>query len=343
MEVSELFPFSISTRAGQGEEIQLAAGEPFSSFWREYGEWFRYDAYLDQPIGTPLLAITGTKLCVGCVATMGKGLVLFLPQLNYDEDEDEGANDSEDEQDEGFFNALIDLVEALKGDVGEFALPEWSGDYLLPTEKDMLGELDKLDAEASRLLNLVDERKRDLLILQQRKILFTGTGEALRLMAGQAFAALGFQVSDGAPGRTDLVLSSKEGVAVAEVKGLGKSAREKDAAQLEKWVSEYQLEHDVTPKGVLVVNAFSSKALSERVEASYPDQMLPYSVARGHCLMTGLQLLMAWLECEKDGRRRAGIRKSILACAGRYDRYADWTGFSAHQAESRLVEVEDTV
>jgi hypothetical protein len=335
MDVFSLFPFAYSAKAGQGEEIDLKAGEPFSTFWREYREWFRYEAYLEKPIGTPLLAIADTGLCVGCVAGMGKGLMLLLPQLVFadDWDEEESATD-EVRQGDPFFDALIQLVGSLKGDLGEFSLPDWASNYLLPSEGESLDRVDELEAEASKLLTRADEQKKRLLLLQQGKILFTGTGEALRLVAQQAFQALGFEVSEGAPGRTDLVLSSKEGVAVAEVKGLGKSAREKDAAQLEKWVSEYQIANEAVPKGVLLVNAYSSKPLSERPDVSFPDQMLPYSTARGHCLMTGWQLLCAWLEAGVDGRRKAGIRKSILNCVGRYDRYEDWDKYVSAKAKS---------
>lgn len=338
MDVFKLFPFAYSTKAGQGSEIDLKAGEPFSTFWREYRESFRYSAYLEKPIGTPLLVIADTELCVGCATSVGKGLVLLLPQLafagEWDEEDDEEFEAEDAEQEIGFFDALIQLVGSLRGDLGEFALPDWASDYLLPSEGDSLGKINELEAEASALLTRADKEKKRVLVLQQRKLLFTGTGEALRLVAQQAFQTLGFDVSEGAPGRTDLVLSSKEGVAVVEVKGLAKSAREKDAAQLEKWVSEYQIANEVSPKGVLLVNTYSSRPLSERTEVSFPDQMLPYSVARGHCLMTGWQLLCAWLDGEVDGRRKAGTRKSILSCVGRYDRYDDWAKYLTAKAES---------
>lgn len=344
MSVFELFPFAFDAIAGQGTEIDLKAGEPFSSFWREYQEWFRYEAYLEEPIGTSFLTIAGTELCVACAASKGNGLVVFLPQFDDTEESDEDEADDPEaeaaEQEKRFVDALIQLVASLKGDLGEFALPDWSGDYRLPRETESLDKIEALESEASKLLSKADDERKRAMLMQQRKILFTGTGESLRLIAHQAFEALGFGASEGAPGRTDVVLTSAEGAAVAEVKGLGKSAREKDAAQLEKWASEYRIQHGAAAKGILVVNTFCSKPLSERPDASFPDQMLPYSKDRGHCLMTGWQLLCAWLDAEADGRRKASIRKSILHCVGTYDRYDDWTKYLSIKDASSPADTE---
>lgn len=46
--------------------------------------------------------------------------------------------------------------------------------------------------------------------LDERKILFTGSGAALEHVADQALAAPGFAVESGAPGRTDRVLMRKD-------------------------------------------------------------------------------------------------------------------------------------
>lgn len=130
--------------------------------------------------------------------------------------------------------------------------------------------------------------------LDERKILFTGSGAALEHVDEKALTALGFEVESGAPGRTDRVLTFGGTPAVIEIKGKAKSAAEKDAAQLEKWVAGHHVEHEVQPKGILLVNAWRDLTLADRESRpTFPEQMLEYSTGRGHCLITGLQLLCA--------------------------------------------------
>lgn len=118
-----------------------------------------------------------------------------------------------------------------------------------------------------------------------------------------AFQKLGCTVEEGKPGRADRIIRWKKHVAVIEVKGLAKSAREKDSAQLEKWVSEHAIDTGEQPKGLLIVNAWRNTALDEREEPPFPPQMLPYSEQREHCLLTTAQLLAALLTATSKEKR----------------------------------------
>ena len=54
------------------------------------------------------------------------------------------------------------------------------------------------------------------------------------------------------PDRDDLILQYNDRIAVVEIKGvLRKSAAERHAAQLEKWVSSYFSDKGIRPKGIL--------------------------------------------------------------------------------------------
>jgi hypothetical protein len=183
----------------------------------------------------------------------------------------------------------------------------------------------------------LDAAERAFALVQQRKTLFTGTGPALEMLVENALAKLGFAVDEGRPGRSDRIALRGDRVAVLEIKGLVKSAGEKDAAQLEKWVSEYLLEHGKAPKGILVVNGWRTVPLRERTEPVFPEQMLPFSKARDHCLMTGLQLLGAWLDVEENPDKADEIAESILSCIGLYGKYADWTKFVCSKQETVVV------
>ena len=77
-------------------------------------------------------------------------------------------------------------------------------------------------------------------------------------------------------GRSDKIAKYGEVAIVAEIKGVTKSAAEKHAAQLEKWVAQYFEENEVSPKGMLIVNGFCDMPLNERLEDVFPQQMLKY-------------------------------------------------------------------
>ena len=145
---------------------------------------------------------------------------------------------------------------------------------------------------------------------------------------------MGVNVTEGEANRTDRLATYGDTRIVVEVKGSTKSAAERDAAQLEKWVSEYHVEHGVQPKGILVVNAWSNQKLPDRREPAFPPQMVPFAESRGHALVSGIQLLGAWLDVEADPDKHEEIVESLLACVGPWKRYTDWHEFlSTQQAE----------
>lgn len=322
MEIHTAFPFVVSTTSARGQRMRIVAGDPFATFWRSQKDRLFYEAYMNDPVGTLAAVIEGTEFAIASIATVDKGTVLILPQPAFSRQVRTGK-----QQDTAFLSALIELVESVRSQTGDFALPAWTENVRLPGEEEATEKLNRERARLAKLLAAVDKRKQAIGLLRERKLLFTGSGPALERLAEQAFKALGFAVEQGRPGRTDRLLRRDGRVAVAELKGKGKSAAEADAAQLEKWVSEYQLEHSEQPKAILVVNAWKNKVLSERTENAFPDQMLPYCEGRGHCLLTGLQLLGAWIEVQRKPEKAEEIALSMLECVGRYPDYVDWRDY----------------
>jgi hypothetical protein len=343
-----------------GEKMRLLAGDPFATFWRETKDvdWW-YAAYMTTSI-EPGVCIDGTDFAVATVGQVGKGKVVLLPQPGFspyapvwaddeDEDEDEDADEVEDadehedeHEDEEraaaeerraalekrFLDALFELIEALRTSSGDYHLPEWTERYLVPQEDAAKAELMKAEERLAKLAVQIDKKKALLAKINEKKLLFAGSGKAFESLAEQAFRALGCEVEHGRPGRTDRIIRNGDVVAVTEMKGKGKSASEADAAQLEKWVTEHRLEHEQdAPKGILIVNAWRNKPLEARTEDAFPPQMLPYAEKRDHCLMTGLQLLGAWLDAEAHPESKDEIAASIFDCVGVYDRYLSWADF----------------
>jgi hypothetical protein len=356
--ISLLLPFTMKSTAAKGSRIRVVAGDPFASFWRECKELFAYQAYLDEPFGTTLAVVEGTEHAVAAFAKVKNGRVLLLPQLlvpepieRWWEDESFDAADSEEkkeaeealreeeaaaESERLFVDQLFELISGLTTTTGDFAIPAWAETLLLPGESDQRAAIETGRREVAKLLEEVEKSESRIAKLRHRKLLFAGTGEPFEQLVGQAFEALGCSVEEGAPGRTDRIITRGEHVLVTELKGKGKSAVEANAAQLEKWVSDYLMEHGKKPKPVLIVNAWRGKPLDKRTEDAFPHQMLKYATDRGHCLMTGLQLLGAWLDVEEHPDRADEVFESIVACVGLYDRYADWSEFIRAEAEQSV-------
>ena len=356
MSLAHAFPFKLSLVEAAGTSMRLVAGDPFASFWREYKEWFAYSSYQSDTVGEAGVVIDGTTHAVASIARVGKGTVILLPRVeldeapghyDYDEDEESGEQAKSHREwlerraaaESEFLDDLFELVRAVRISTGDFSMPEWADGLRLAGEDDAEERLAKAQERVRALLEKADAEKVKLEQLRRRKILFTGTGTPFETLVEEAFTALGCDVEEGRPGRTDRIIRHGKDVMVAEGKGKGKSAAEADAAQLEKWVSEHQLEHGVTPKGVLVINAWRGKGLDERPKA-FPDQMRPYSEKRDHCLITGLQLLGAWLDAEANPKRKREIFESIRDCVGVYPHYTDWREFLGVVEELPSAEAE---
>jgi hypothetical protein len=326
---------SPSVTAARGRAFELASDRAFSKFWEWAEEVSTYECYFTDPRGIPLLRIAGTDKVVAIAAHAGGGVILLLPRLDdefaYEDAERESLSEVsslENPAHKDFLNLLwIACRQFMDGRGGrETSLPGWTDEILIPGEKEALEKRTRAESRMRTAERAIQQQEDRLARLRERKILISGTGPSLEHAVDEAFRALGFDVEPGPPGRTDRILRRKRRTAVVEIKGKSKSASEKDAAQLEKWRSDFHATHGFVPKGVLVVNAWKGKPLDEREELeAFPNQMLAFAgEQRGQCLLTGTQLLGLWLAAEKNPRQREELARSIMSCEGIYPDYGDW-------------------
>lgn len=325
------FSLSLSLVGAAGRQMESRRAEPFATFWRAYGREFEYRAYVEDAPGLEQVVIRRSDRVVAATVRAEKGLVLLLPDLVVDDDEATQQN-----REVAVTQGILDLIRALREGSGRFVLPSWAGRYKLPLEDFVSEAVRKSEKSVERALARQAKARADLTELSQRKLLFAGSGAELESQVHRALEGIGFDVEGSERGRADLIARSDAAVLVIEVKGLTKSATEANAAQLEKWASAYYEEHGTQPKSVLVVNAYSQTELDKRTAADFPHQMLAYAEARGHCLITGLQLLGAWIAVERDPRRAEQVRRSIVECVGVYQ------GFES-ASEAGLTFAADTV
>jgi hypothetical protein len=81
------------------------------------------------------------------------------------------------------------------------------------------------------------------------------------------------------------------------------------------------------------VNTWRSTPLDQRTGADFPDQMLPYCKARGHCLVTGLQLFVIRSEVASDPGTAKKWREKLLNTKGKMTGVKRWTSVLRQETE----------
>lgn len=305
-------------------------GGPFKDFIESNKKTMRYNSYFSKSMGSPYLFIKGTEKVVGTCFDSLNGKIVFIP--NVLDAEVEVSDDERMQAEEVFIESIVKLDSALKSKVESEILPEWSNNYLLPDEHEEKGKLMELQKQIELLESRIIDQRQAIKDIEEYKILFTGTGTPLEQIIKKIFIELGFEATEGLPGRDDLILKYMDKVAVVEVKGVTKSAAEKHAAQLEKWVSGYIEKYGVSPKGMLIVNSFCNLPLTERVEETFPHQMLSYSEKREHVLLNTLQLLGAFIDIRKKPEIKESVIEDLFSTNGTYNSYNNWFEFLDHTA-----------
>ncbi len=257
--------------------------------------------------------INGTKKVVSFSAQYKNSSITFLPKISSDVVNDGTLSKK-------FCDRLIEfdqkkVVQFASGK--EFIIPEWCKSYRLGEEEKEEERLLGLKAELEKAERKYHEQVKILKCYEQLKTLICGDGNPLENICEKIFKDFGYEVEAPENNRDDLILKYSENVGVVEIKGLKKSAGEKNAAQLMKWVNNYHIENEFLPKGILIVNTFKEKQLVERTEVSFPEQMIPYCKRMGISLLTSVQLLQIYLDFKSGNLTFEQVHEIVFNAEGR--------------------------
>lgn len=313
-----LLPVKVSSLALSGKRISFKNKKVEEQFER-YNDYFEYRTVYENVNDNILMTIEGTNKVVSYYEQVGKGKIIFFPDLGFDRKNP--TNESRIEK--KFLNDISNINNLLLNE--EFELPAYSKKYLLPNEEIMMNDIDKSKCELNKLLTNIENKEKTLKNLQKQKVMFTGTGTQLEMNSVEQFKDIGFSIIKYAPDSVDedIVIKFNEKIAVVEVKGISGSATEKHTSQIVKWKSEYHIENDIIPKGILLVNAFNDKELECRQEY-FPNQMLKYATHQEICLLTTLQLYNIRKYLEKYPDEKEKIIDEIFNTDGLYKKFAEW-------------------
>ncbi|SCF29447.1 hypothetical protein GA0074695_5255 [Micromonospora viridifaciens] len=322
-----------------GSRISITGGGPISSVMKKYKGRLSYKAVMTTHPGVPLARVTGTERIVSFIQGGKKdGYLILLPAVDFragdsqvEDDEPDGDEEEAPSAEDPWLPAAYDFQLDLLTAIGELngakdvARPTWASRYatdgLQRLRREIVEQQKQIEEARAKLADLQKQSE----LIEARDQLYLGSGRALELEVKDVLELLGGVVTEPEPGRDDWKVSFPDGQqAVVEVKGVSKSAAEKHAAQLEKWVANTFEESGVSPKGILVVNTWREKPLDERTEDDFPNQMIPYSTSRGHCLITGLQLFVMRCDLEENPNRAEHWRKRILDTSGVFSDCTEW-------------------
>ena len=317
-------PVKVQLEYASGDRISADCGYPFKDFFSVQKDNIYYSAYFATAVGTPIARIAKTDRIVASVVEYGKGNIVFLP----DAVDESNFKTSTAWKKEGakYLNSLFELDHKLNSP-DEYTLPEWTKTIYVPGEKAIAEKAEKARSKIEAIKKALEKSLSELEETQKLKVLLSGTGTLLENTVKDILSRIGFSVSPAQPGRADICAYYNEQPIVCEVKGLTKSAGEKNAAQLEKWAALFYEEHDCSSKPILIVNAFKDLPLMERNEDAFPPQMLPYATSRGHCLMTTTQLLCMYIDILSDPSKADSIISNLLNTVGVFDKYQDATSY----------------
>lgn len=315
-------PIKLNVTEVVGERIDICCSSPYRDFFTNTRTCYYYASYFSVAENSTILGkIKGTDKVVAAVIPYGSGKIVLLPQIY--EEEEYKTEDVWKENGKKYLDSLFELNRRLKITDEEMDLPGWTQNIYILDEKVKLKKQNTIENKIAKLEKELDKERIAVQEVQKYKLLLTSSGTTLEEIVKQVLDELGFTILEAEKGRSDIIAKYGEVAIVAEIKGVTKSAAEKHAAQLEKWVAQYIEENEVSPKGMLIVNGFCDMPLNERLEDVFPQQMLKYCVSRGHVLLTSTQLLCLYIEVCKNPICKEERITELLSCVGKYERYRE--------------------
>ena len=272
-----------------------------------------------------MITIKGTNKCIGGVCNIYNGKIIFIPDFSRKPSaklvfSNEKIKPETDNRDEVFLDAVFKLEEKLTENIEE-QLPEWAESFLILNEKAVKEKISDTEQKLKKLQEELDSHKNELKKIQGYKHLLTSSGKTLEAIVKRVLKELGFTLFETEENRTDVIAKYKDRDVVFEIKGVKHSAAEKNAAQLEKWVSEFISVNNKIPKAVLIVNGYYELPITERNEPIFPNQILKFYKGREHCLLSTYQLLKMFIDIKENPSKSDDLINELLNTIGVYEKY----------------------
>lgn len=317
---SEILPIKIKSMKLEGTKVSLN-NPKINEFYKKYADNFKFlTVYENIDKNSILLNVKDTEKVVSFIEKINKGAILFMPSLNFEKLTKEKGQKLEKQ----YFDDIYSLFKYFNQNE-KINLPEYSKKYLLPNEENMIRDIEMDKIKLNKLQKNIEEKGLILKEIQENKIIFTGTGTLLEKKVVDELKQIGFKIIkyDENSIDEDIVISYNDKIAIVEVKGVDGSATEKHTSQTVKWKSMYHIEHDILPKGFLIVNAFKNKELEKRQDY-FPAQMLKYAIQQEICLLTTIQVFNIKCFLKNNPDKTEEIINELYSTNGIYNKFLEW-------------------
>ena len=317
---------------GSGKGIEVV-NKKTSSFFSKYEGCFQYKAYVEEiEDSRKILNIKGTSKIISYFENYENGTILYIPEPTFKHLKKDDAFVKEEE----FIKDLADLLDNIKNkSVNPF--PQWANEYILPGEQSIIDNVNTIDSKIENLIKEKEIESQRLIELQYQKRLFTACDDELEEIVKEMLIKIGFEIIKYGGNEEDILMEYNKKSFIVEIKGLDKSAAEKNAAQTAKWIANYFAETGKKPKGILIVNGFKSKLLEDRQDI-FPNQMLKYSTQQEICLLSTIQLLNIYYAIKNNPIEKKKIIDSIFKTNGVYKEFSDW---KSNLSKKELISIDN--
>lgn len=286
----------------------------FSSYYLAFQKELTFSACVDITpdsfkYGEAFIQNSANRV-VGFSAKISNGILVFLPQFNFS-----------DENDKKFVGILLQIAKKHFGTEVKSLPPDWTGTFVIPGV-DLLAE--KIRGVERKILEFESQKseieiKRDN--LDDYKSLLYEQGRPLERKVLDTLRLMGFK-ADTVPGPNtdfDVILESEEGRAIAEVEGKDDNAIHKDKTdQLISAINQDVEQRDVFAKGVFIGNHYRLKPLEQR-EGPFTKTVINLAKQYRYALITTADLYLVvgyLLQHPEDEVTKKACRSVIFGANG---------------------------
>ena len=321
----------------KGKVIKPISNPIFSSFWNDFQKYLSYESYIDGEIPEPLFVTKTAHKPVGGLFRIGRGALVLLPPLRYDEYE-EGFSEYDEKEDEEswtekgiqfgkrLIEMMVEIDKSLRNEVESTPPPEWVSKehYALSEEKKLKAQI---ESNSKRIDALVLEKNKLLVELEKeslpRRLLFE-KGKPLERAIIDALDILGFKAENYDDGHLEIdeVIVSPEGDRfVGEAEGKDNSAINIDKfRQLSSNIQE-DLQRNGVEKpaiGILFGNAYRLKEPDKRSE-QFTKKCITSNKTFNHILVRTIDLfdVVKYIKNSNDKTFAKKCRNTIKKSQGK--------------------------
>jgi hypothetical protein len=321
-----------SMTAKSGTEIAFTGDPIFAIFWKELKTHLKYECYFNEKVRRPIFTTKTGERPIGAVFSIGKGHLVTLPLIDYDEDRFLKGRKGEfywTKEATKFGNRLVsillDIDKSLRSESIVTPPPSWiaNANFVSPQETKLLKNITDANEEIQRIRSEEQSLQAELNRERQPKNLLFETGKPLEAAVMNALKTLGYRAENYDDGELELdhVIVSPEGDCfIGECEGKDNSAINIDKfRQLSENIqADLQRENVDKPAiGILFGNGFRLTATQDRQD-QFTQKCLS-SAKRGTILVRTMDLypVVRYIRETNDQGYARLCRDAILASLGR--------------------------